>query len=120
MDRKTIIRNYKETVHPMGIYQIKNKINGKVLIGSSANMPAILNRYRAELKMGSCRNGSLQQEWQQFGPDAFEFGQLEILDPLDDPTYNPAEDLRCLEEMWIEKLKPFGEKGYNTPPKANA
>jgi hypothetical protein len=96
MDKKAKIREYKDTPRPMGIYQIKNKANGKVLIGSSNNLPAILNRYRAELKMGNCRNLVLQQEWKQFGPEAFEFTELEILKPLDDPNYDRAEDLHFL------------------------
>jgi group I intron endonuclease len=102
----------------MGIYQIKNKVNGKMLIGSSVNLPAILNRFKAELKMGSHRNIVLQKEWQQFGPEMFEFKELELLEPRDDPSYDPTEDLHVLEELWIEKLSPFGDKGYNKPPKA--
>jgi len=117
MDKKTKIREYKDTARPMGVFEIKNKINGKVLIGSSTNLKAILNRFRAELKLGSCRNDLLQQDWNQFGPDAFEFKELEILTPLEDPNYNPAEDLHFLEDMWIEKLKPFGENGYNRSPR---
>ena len=101
----------------MGIYQIKNKVNGKMLIGSSVNLPAILNRFKAELKLGSHRNIVLQKEWQQFGPEMFEFKELELLEPVDDPTYDPAEDLHVLEELWIEKLSPFGDKGYNKPRK---
>ena len=50
MDRKAKIREYKETPRLMGVYQIKNRRNGKVLIGSSVNLPAILNRYKSELK----------------------------------------------------------------------
>ena len=118
MDRKAKIRKYKDTPRPMGIYQIKNKVNGKVLIGESINLPAILNRYKGELKMGSCRNIALQKEWNQFGHEMFEFKELEILKPADDPAYNPAEDLRVLEALWIEKLSPFSDKGYNKPPKA--
>lgn len=113
MDRKAKIREYKETPRMMGVYQIKNRMNGKVLIGSSVNLPAILNRYKAELKTGGCRNAALQREWKEFGPEAFEFKELEILDPKDDPMYDPAEDLRVLEELWVEKLNPFDEKGYN-------
>ncbi len=113
MDKKTKIKEYKNTARPMGIFEIKNKTNGKILIGSSANLKAILNRYRAELKLGSCRNKALQQDWNQLGPDAFEFNELDILTPSEDPNYNPAEDLRFLEDMWIEKRKPFGENGYN-------
>jgi hypothetical protein len=120
LDRKAKIRKYKDTPRPMGIYQIKNKVNGKVLIGESINLPAILNRYKGELKMGSCRNIALQKEWNQFGHEMFEFKELEILKPADDPAYNPAEDLRVLEELWIEKLSPFNDKGYNKPPKAGA
>ena len=104
----------------MGVFQIKNKVNGKVLIGSSKNLPAILNRYRAELKMGSCRNIVLQEEWKQFGPEMFEFKELEILEPTDDPAHDPAEELRVLEELWIEKLSPFGDKGYNKQLKTGA
>jgi group I intron endonuclease len=117
MDKKGKIREYKNTPRPMGVYQIRNKVNGKVFIGSSNNLPAILNRYRAELNFGNCRNLVLQQDWNQFGPDAFEFKELEILTPMEDPKYNPAEDLKFLEDMWIEKLKPFDENGYNKPPR---
>jgi len=113
VDKKAKIREYKNTPRPMGVFQIKNTVNDKILIGSSNNLPAILNRFEAELKMGSCRNFLLQEEWKQFGPDAFEFEALEILKPLDDPSYNPSEDLHFLEELWIEKLKPYGDKGYN-------
>ena len=116
VDRKAKIREYKDTPQPMGVFQIKNKVNGKILIGSSNNLPAILNRFQAELKMGSCRNIVLQKEWRQFGPDSFEFEELEILKPLDDPSYNPSEDLHFLEELWAEKLKPYCDKGYNKLP----
>ena len=83
----------------MGIYQIKNRVNGKVLIGSSVNLSAILHRFKAELKMGGCRNIALQKEWKQFGPEMFEFKELELLEPADDPTYDPAEDLHILEAL---------------------
>lgn len=62
---------------------------------------------------------ALQKEWKQFGAESFEFTELEILEAADDPTYDPAEDLRVLEALWIEKLSPFGDKGYNNPPKAD-
>ncbi len=113
MDKKARIKEYKDTPRPMGVYQIKNKKNNKILIGSSSNLPAILNRYRAELKMGSCRNLVLQKEWKQFGPEAFEFTEIEILEPLDDPNYDPKDDLLYLEDLWTSKLTPYGDKGYN-------
>lgn len=66
--------------------------------------------------MGSCRNFVLQDEWNRFGPEVFEFKELEVLEPLDDPTYDPVEDLRFLETYWTEKLNPYGDKGYNKRP----
>lgn len=117
VDRKSKIREYKETPRPMGIFQIKNKINGKILIGSSNNLPARFNRFRSELERGNCRNIVLQKEWNEFGAEAFEFEQLEILKPLDDPSYEPGDDLLVLEGLWLEKTKPYGLKGYNIQPK---
>jgi len=117
VDKKTKIREFKDTLRPMGVYQIKNKLNGKVLIGSSNNLSAILNRFKAELKMGSCRNKTLQNEWKQFGPEVFEFKELEVLEPLNNPSYDPTEDLHFLEEIWTKKLSPYGDKGYNKPLK---
>jgi len=117
MDRKAMVKEYKSTPRPMGVYQIKNTVNGKVLIGSSKNLPGILNRFRSELKLGSCRNIALQDEWKRFGSGAFEFRELEVLKPLDDPAYDPFEELKILEELWAEKLTPYGDKGYNRKPK---
>ena len=117
IDRKEKIREYKDTPRPMGIYQVRNKVNGKVLIGSSVNLPAILNRHQAELKLGSHRNPVLQQEWREYGPDNFEFTELEILEPANSPAHDPAEDLRVLEELWLEKLSPYDDRGYNRYPK---
>jgi len=117
MDRKALIREYKNTPREMGVYQIKNLANGKVLIGSSRNLPGIMNRFRFDLNLGSCQNRVLQDDWTQYGSDAFEFTVVEILEPPDDPAYNPAEDLEILETLWCEKLIPYGDRGYNKDPK---
>ncbi len=44
--------------------------------------------------------------------------EAEVLMPLDDPTYDPSEDLKSLEKLWTEKLNPYGDKGYNKQPKS--
>jgi len=41
---------------------------------------------------------------------------IEILDYLklqNDQGFDYSEELNVLEEMWLEKLEPYGEKGYN-------
>lgn len=100
----------------MGVYQVKNRINGKMLIGSAMDLPGAFNRLKFELSLGSCRNRALQKEWREFGPDAFEFSILEELKPLEEPDYHPYEDLQILESMWRDKLNPFVPGGY-TPAK---
>ena len=112
MDRKALLREYKSTHCKMGVFQIRNRINGKMLIGSSRNLPGILNRYRFTLKMGTCPVKALQEEWSVFGPDAFEFNMLDELPPFDEPDYDPENDLQLLESLWREKLSPNGDNGY--------
>src|SRR5438270_259824 len=104
MDRKSVSREYKETPRPMGVYRVRNKVNGKTLIGSSVNLPAILNRHRSELRMGGHRNRALQNDWNQFGADAFEFEELDHLQPSEQAGYDPANDLKELERLWLERL----------------
>ena len=112
-DRKELIRKYKETPRPMGVYRIRNNANGKALVGSSRDITGKLNSHRAQLRMKVHRNEQLQQEWEEFGPDAFAFETLDLLEPSEEPSYDPTEDLRVLEDLWLQKLQPFGDRGYN-------
>ncbi len=43
----------------------------------------------------------------------FSFEVVDTLEPKEDTTYDYTKDLSVLEEMWLEKLQPFSEKGYN-------
>jgi hypothetical protein len=104
MDRKAMIRQYKETRRPMGIYRIRNIVSGRTLIGTSIDLPSILNRHRAQLRLGAHPSRMLQQEWKDLGPDSFVFEVLDTLTPPEDPAYDSADDLRVLETLWQEKL----------------
>jgi hypothetical protein len=117
-DRKARIRAYTETPRPAGVYRVRNTRNGRALVGSSVDAPAILNRHRAQLRMGVHALRALQADWNELGAEAFEFEVLDILEPpAHDPGYDPREDLRVLEQMWLDKLSPFAERGYNERPK---
>jgi hypothetical protein len=117
VDKKALKREYKETSRPMGVFQVRNTVTGKLLIGTSVDLPSMLNRLRAQLRMRSHSNRTLQQDWNDLGPEAFEFEILDTLPASDRPNYNPSDDLRALEELWLEKLSPFGDRGYNAKPK---
>jgi hypothetical protein len=111
-DRKARIREYKETSQPAGIYRVRNTTTGKSLVGSTVNLPGMLNRQRFQLEHGSHPDKELQRDWDELGPDAFEFEALDRLKPRDEPAYDPTEDLRVLKEMWLEKLMTAGEPLY--------
>ena len=114
--RKEMIRNYRERRKPAGVFQIKNIANGKVLLGSSLNLEGPLNSHRFMLTTGSHRNKALQNEWNAYGEKNFVFEILETVKVTDDPNFNLNDELILLEEIWLERLHPFGEKGYNTDP----
>jgi hypothetical protein len=115
--RKALKREYLETQHPMGIFRVYNKIEEKSLIGTSVNLPAALNGQLARLKFGGHPSAALQADWHRLGADAFEFEILDTLTPPETPGYDPTEDLRVLEALWLDRLQPFDEKGYNKRPK---
>jgi hypothetical protein len=115
--RKEIHREYKERVKPSGVFQIKNLANGRVLLGSSLNLEGPLNKHRFMLKINSHPNTELQKDWNEFGPDQFAFEIVETVPIKDDPNFNLKDELTLLEEIWLEKLQPFGERGYNSSSK---
>lgn len=43
MDKKALTREHKEGRRPVGVFQIRNTVDGKLLVGSSVNLPAILS-----------------------------------------------------------------------------
>lgn len=112
-DKKELKKQYKQSLPPMGVYGIRNLVNGRILVGSSKNLPGKANSYRFQLKQGSHMNRELQRDYLQFGGDNFDFSVIDYLEPGDGPDHDYTGDLAALEEMWLEKLQPFGEKGYN-------
>lgn len=113
MDRKKELKQiYKETPVEAGVYQIKNTQNEKIFIGSTPNLKT-LNGLKFMLQNDGHKNKELQDEWKQYGEDAFTFEILEKLKKKDEPYFNAKEALRELEEKWLEQLQPYGEHGYN-------
>ncbi len=112
--KQEIKREYKERKVPSGVFQVKNTVNGKVLLGSSLNLDGSLNRHKFALMFGKHPVEALQKDWNEFGSDKFVFEILEIVNVKDDPNFNLTDELTLLEQIWIEKLQPFGERGYNT------
>ena len=113
MNRKEKIKAYKQSVRPMGIYQISNKINGKIFLGSSLDLKGILNRIKFQLKNNLHVNRTMQNDFNEVGEVNFSFDILDYLKPGEDKGENYKKELQILEKMWLEKLQPFNERGYN-------
>lgn len=114
-DRKALSRQYKNTPRTMGVGVVRNTANGRVLLLAGLDIPALLNRHRAQLRLGVHRNQHLQQDWRAVGEQGFAFEILDTLTPKDTPGYDPQEDLRVLEQLWLERLTPFEPAGYHAP-----
>ncbi|WP_138755291.1 DUF2087 domain-containing protein [Paenibacillus sinopodophylli] len=129
--RKQLTAEYQERERMMGVFQIKNNVNGKLYIGGSTNLDAFWGKEQFVLNMDTHANKELQKEWKQFGSESFSYLVLETVkldqkihydykDVLDPEGRQPVDLVRQynrevgeLKEQWLEKLQPFGEKGYH-------
>jgi hypothetical protein len=117
MDRKKELKRiYKDTPRPMGVFQIKNTVSGKIFMGTSMDLPAILRRYRFALDMNGHPNKALQEDWNSLGPEAFAFEILEEIDAEKIPQDKWPRAVAELEEKWQARLTPYNDKGYHKEP----
>ena len=114
MNKKVLKNKYIETIQPMGIYQIKNNINGKIFIGKGINIQGLINRNIFQLKSGLHTNKDMQKDFNDAGEAYFTYEVLDYLKPKEDNDCDYTEELKILESMWLEKLKPYNENGYNS------
>jgi hypothetical protein len=112
-ERSALKRRYKENPPPAGVYRITNKGNGKIFIGKGMNVQGKMNGQMLQLKWGSHPNKALQEDWKRFGAEEFVFEVLDYLEPAKAPNIDPNADLSTLEQLWLTKLQPYGERGYN-------
>jgi hypothetical protein len=112
-DKKKLKRNYQQDRRPMGIFQVRNMVSERVFVAAGVDLQGIINRHRFDLEMGSHHNKELQTDWNDLGSASFAFEILDQMQPRDDPDYDSRKDLASLKELWLEKLRPYGARGYN-------
>ena len=115
--KRELKKEYKQNQTPMGVYRIRNLANDKVLVGTAFNLPGILNSHKFQLSMGGHPNKALQAEWDEFGGESFTFEVLDELTRTGASGEDYREELAFLEELWLDKLQPFGDRGYNEKKK---
>lgn len=98
MKTKKELRNeFKTMKFRAGIVGIVNKMNQKVFVQMSADLDRAFNSDIFQLKAGMHQNSQLQNDWNELGPDAFDFI---IIDELNtDATDTPDKINRDLKEL---------------------
>ena len=114
-DKKQLKKNYQQSPRPMGVFLIRNNLNDKVLLGVSLDLPGIINRHKFQLNAGVHPNKALQADWTELGSDKFAFEIVDELSPREGAVVDYRAELESLENLWLERLQPFGERGYNQP-----
>lgn len=113
--RRTLVRKYKDTVRPAGVFVIRNTLNGRVYVAGSLDIEGAMNRARFELGLRSHRNKALVRDWVEHGAAHFSFEVIDRVKERDDPAFDRTEELDKLLGLWREELQCDGDKGYNTP-----
>ena len=102
-------RNTKEECNKYGIYAIVNSVNDKLYIGSTTS--SFKKRWAShsyDLRNNKHANGFLQNIWNEYGRESFEFYILETLDT--------NEDIFEREQYYIDNYNTVYPNGLNILP----
>jgi group I intron endonuclease len=88
----------------VGIYCIKNRLDGKVYVGSSSGLVKRRSAHIRHLTLDKHANKKLQRAWNKYGAECFEFIVLEEVSDVD--------SLVAREQHWIDALG-AARNGYN-------
>ena len=113
INKKQIIKDYKQQKQPAGIYAVKKKIENKMNIGRTKILPAVVRRFEFTLQMESFPYQDLIDDYKKLGKANFEIKVLDELELKNETDKEIDTELKSLEELWIEKLKDEGVKFYN-------
>ncbi len=87
-----------------GVYKITCTANGRFYIGSAVNLQQRRRQHFSDLRLNKHHSLHMQRAWNKYGEHAFTFEVVEYVLPM---------SLTAREQYWLNKLKPFGRKGFN-------
>lgn len=117
--KKELASSYKQSFRRMGVYQIRNVKNGKIYVDGSMDLDGARNRLDFMKQTNLNSIFELAADWRLFGGESFEFEVLDEIKPREEVLSDLTElkgyqeEVDALRELWLEKLEPYGEKGYN-------
>lgn len=96
----------------IGIYKIRNTINGKIYVGSSKELLSRWRHHVNSLKRGDHHSRHLQRAWDKYGEHSFKFEIIE---------YTEESMLVEREQYYLDTLNPCDRHiGYNVAPTAES
>ena len=107
--RKSLTEQFQEAPPEAGVYRILNHRTAKALLGSTANLAGIRNRFEFARSSNSpaTLDHRLREDIASLGWDSF---SLEVLDTIEvTPVMTREEiasDIATLEALWREKTDP--------------
>lgn len=111
--RKEIKIEYKEQKFELGVFEIRNKIENKIFIDSSNNIPAKFNRHKFQLNAGLHPNKEMQEDWNKYGEINFEFNVIEEIEQKDE-IRDYSKKLKELEKKYVTEAESKAIKIYNS------
>jgi len=95
----------------VGIYIIKNKVNGKVYVGQSWNLKSRISDHKRFLAKGTGDNIHLQYAYNKYGKENFEFSILANMQYLENIDKKEAQ--KILDEAEVFWINYFGGSNSN-------
>ena len=114
-DKKRLKKDYQQTPRAIGVFLVRNNLNDKVFLAAGVDLRGLINRHKFQLKNGNHSNKQLQADWNESGSHNFAFEIVDELSPRAGAEVDYRAEVAFLEDLWLEKLKPFGKRGYNEP-----
>lgn len=89
-----------------GVYKITNVLNGNVYVGSAVFFKRRWSLHKSELRKNHHHSPKLQNAWNKYGEEAFEFSVVEELPPIKDVLLER-------EQFWMDYHDAYGPSNYN-------
>lgn len=103
--RRALVRDYKQSFPPMGVYAVRCEAAGLLRLGASRNVDGMLKRLRFELGNGAQRDAALAQAWARHGAQGFSFEVLDRVKERADPDFDYDAELQALLALWQDELQ---------------
>jgi group I intron endonuclease len=101
----------KDSAKLSGIYSISNSINNKVYIGSAVVFERRFRQHKHQILSGKHPSKHLLHHVAKYGIKTLSFDLVEL---------SEAADILQREQYYLDMIKPFESKGFNTSPIAGS